>query len=76
MALVANGFGYSVESNRPQASLAPDGRPLITVSLQGTAVLHPGLVLAEGAMAVQTLWAFVDHCCRMVPIDVTEGGLS
>jgi DNA-binding transcriptional LysR family regulator len=74
-AMVANGFGYGLANIRPQARLAPDGRPLITVPLHGASVLHLGLVLAEGAMAAQTLRAFVDHCRRMVPIIVTEGGL-
>jgi DNA-binding transcriptional LysR family regulator len=74
-AMVANGFGYSVANIRPQASLAPDGRPLVAVPLLGASVLHLGLVLAEGAMAAQTLRAFVDHCRSMVPIIVTEGGL-
>lgn len=70
--LVANGFGYSIANMRPETDHAPDGKPLCFVPLVGA--MRPtevGLLLAEGAEAVLTIRAFVDHC-RMA---VTAGGI-
>jgi DNA-binding transcriptional LysR family regulator len=61
--LVANGFGYSIANMRPETDFAPDGKRLCFVplveSIRPTVV---GLLLAEGAEAVLTIRAFVDHC--------------
>lgn len=61
--LVANGFGYSIANVRPLDDLAPDGRRLRFVPLEGD--VRPmllGLVMAKGAGNVLTVAAFVDHC--------------
>lgn len=65
--LVANGFGYSIANMRPETDYAPDGKRLCFVPLVDA--IRPsdvGLLLAEGAEAVLTIRAFVDHCCAAV----------
>lgn len=61
-AMVANGFGYSIANIRPAPEVAPDGRPLVMVPLEGAPDLRLGLVSTPGAAEGSlTLRAFVDH---------------
>jgi len=61
--LVANGFGYSIANMRPESDFAPDGKRLCFVPLiDAIRPTDVGLLLAEGAEAVLTIRAFVDHC--------------
>ena len=61
--LVANGFGYSIANMRPETDFAPDGKRLCFVPLvDAMRPTEVGLLLAEGAEAVLTIRAFVDHC--------------
>ena len=72
--LVANGFGYSIANMRPETYFAPDGKRLCFVplvdSIRPTVV---GLLLAEGAEAVLTIRAFVDHCRTAVQAGSVPG---
>jgi DNA-binding transcriptional LysR family regulator len=61
-AMVANGFGYSIANIRPAPEVAPDGRPLVMVPLEGAPDLRLGLVTTPGAAdGSLTLRAFADH---------------
>lgn len=60
--MVANGFGYSIANIRPAPAMAPDGRPVVHVALEGP--LRPlalGLALMAGAGTALTVRAFVSH---------------
>ena len=60
---MANDFGYSILNIRLNTDLAPDGRRLSYVPIEGIErPLHMGLLMAEGAQNVLTVSAFVDHC--------------
>lgn len=72
--LVANGFGYSIANIRPLSDRAPDGMPLAFVPLTGP--LRPmrlGLLVAEGALQVQTIRAFADHARHHVQAGALPG---
>ncbi len=61
--LVANGFGYSIANIRPVTDMAPDGRKLSFVPIEGK--LRPmrmGLLTAEGAENVLTVKTFISYC--------------
>ncbi|MBE3639294.1 LysR family transcriptional regulator [Mangrovicoccus algicola] len=72
--LVANGFGYSIANIRPVTDLAPDGRRVRFVPLEGP--LRPmtlGLLLPEGARSLRTVAAFVAHCQAEITETRTPG---
>lgn len=65
-ALVANGFGYSIANIRHAGGLAPDGRRLVEVPLDGAGVTI-GLALPRGPLR-RAVAAFVDHARAAVPL--------
>lgn len=70
--LVANGFGFSI-ANIPQVGgIAPDGRPLVEVPLDGPR-LEIGLVLPRGPLR-RAVAAFLDHCRVAVPLAAGGAG--
>lgn len=74
--LVANGYGYAIANIRPLHDLAPDGRKLRFVPLVGAVrPMMLGLALVEGADAVLTLRAFVEHC-RALITDASIPGMN
>ncbi|MDQ2634095.1 MAG: LysR family transcriptional regulator [Pseudomonadota bacterium] len=65
--MVANGFGYGIANMRPLNTLAPDGKPMAFVPLEGD--LRPlvlGAALPQAEHRTQTIQAFIDHCRRFV----------
>jgi DNA-binding transcriptional LysR family regulator len=65
--MVANGFGYGIANMRPLNTLAPDGKPLVFVPLQGD--LRPltmGIALPSAEHRSQTVQAFITHCRNFV----------
>ncbi|MER8410241.1 MULTISPECIES: LysR family transcriptional regulator [unclassified Mesorhizobium] len=65
--MVANGFGYGIANMRPLNTLAPDGKPLVFVPLDGD--LRPltmGVALPSSEHRTQTVQAFIDHCRHFV----------
>lgn len=60
--LVANGFGYSIVNVRPLNDLAPDGRPLRFLPLDGQQrSLKLGLLMGRGSDRTQLHKAFLAH---------------
>ncbi|PKP75813.1 MAG: LysR family transcriptional regulator [Alphaproteobacteria bacterium HGW-Alphaproteobacteria-6] len=65
--LVANGLGYSIANIRPPGDVAPDGRPLCFVPLNGPVrPMRMGLMLAAGARPTPAAAAFVAHCRAVI----------
>jgi DNA-binding transcriptional LysR family regulator len=65
--MVANGFGYGIANMRPLNTLAPDGKPLVFVPMDGE--LRPltmGVALPNAEHRTQTVQAFINHCRRFV----------
>ena len=65
--MVANGFGYGIANMRPLNTLAPDGKPMAFVPLEGN--LRPlvlGAALPQAEHRTQTIQAFIDHCRSFV----------
>lgn len=65
--LVANGFGFSVANIRPHSDLAPDGRALSFIPLEGTPrPLRLGFMVTKGARKILSVDAFIDHTSRTI----------
>jgi DNA-binding transcriptional LysR family regulator len=65
--MVANGFGYGIANMRPLNTLAPDGKPMAFVPLDGD--LRPltlGVALPQAEHRTQTVQAFIEHCRSFV----------
>jgi DNA-binding transcriptional LysR family regulator len=65
--MVANGFGYGIANMRPLNTLAPDGKPLVFVPMDGE--LRPltmGVAMPNAEHRTQTVQAFITHCRRFV----------
>jgi DNA-binding transcriptional LysR family regulator len=65
--MVANGFGYGIANMRPLNTLAPDGKPLVFVPMDGE--LRPltmGVAMPNAEHRTQTVQAFINHCRRFV----------
>lgn len=65
--LVANDFGYALGNLRPNSDVAPDGRALRFIPLEGPhRPLKLGLILPKGARNVLTVRAFIEHAEAML----------
>jgi DNA-binding transcriptional LysR family regulator len=65
--LVANGFGFSVANIRPHSDLAPDGRALRFIPLEGPQrPMRLGFIVPEGARNVLCVDAFIDHASQTI----------
>ena len=68
--LVANGLGYTILATRPAASIAYDGKPLVTRPIRDV-VAPSRLVLAqrEGATQSRLTETFILHCIETFGLD-------
>lgn len=65
--LVANGFGFSIANIRPVNALAPDGKTLVFIPIDGDVrPTRMGLLTARMDNETNTMQAFVDHCEQAV----------
>lgn len=65
--LVANGFGFSVANIRPYSDLAPDGRELRFIPLEGPQrPMHLGFIIPNGARSILSVDAFIDHTTQTI----------
>ncbi len=65
--LVANGYGYSIANIRPLNNLAPDGRPLSYIPIEGEVrPMQLGLIMAQGAQTSITIRTFTEHCAETI----------
>lgn len=65
--LVANGFGFSVANLRPHSDVAPDGRALRFIPLEGEhRPMRLGFVIPQGARSVLSVDAFITHASQSI----------
>jgi DNA-binding transcriptional LysR family regulator len=65
--LVANGFGFSVANIRPQSDLAPDGRELCYIPLEGSPrPMRLGFISPKGARSVLCVDAFINNASETI----------
>jgi DNA-binding transcriptional LysR family regulator len=65
--LVANGFGFSIANIRPNSDVAPDGRGLVYIPLEGNhRSLRLGVIVPEGARNVLCVDAFLKHASQTI----------
>jgi DNA-binding transcriptional LysR family regulator len=65
--LVANGFGFSVANIRPQSDLAPDGRELCYIPLEGSPrPMRLGFISPKDARNVLSVDAFISDASETI----------
>ncbi|MEZ5912349.1 MAG: LysR family transcriptional regulator [Paracoccaceae bacterium] len=65
--LVANGYGYSIANVLPLSRVAPDGKPLVFVPIEGKVrPMRMGLLMAQDAEKSNAVRAFAGHVSAAV----------